>query len=200
LTRRRGTPRRSFTARRTFYAVKKWDPQVIPRRFKKLERPRVEELVFESEMLDDLETLVFQVLTLNAIPGDQWEWYIRYSKRLWERAVKFSWETFRLEKISLVNEFIARGQDPAILSQIQVHAEVVGMLKHKLLPPSVWNYDNPVGTIFIHEWGPYDVRPSGAGYIAEPENGNGGYYDNRGGWIVLGEPQGVTGGSYDNRQ
>lgn len=179
MPRRRGTARRSFARRRIRRVRVKWTSQVIPRRFKKLEKPRVESLVFEWEMLDYLELGVFDLLEINEIPSDVWEYFMAFAKRMYERGIDFNSETFRLEKTSLVNEFVARGHDVSKLSEIQVHAENIAKLHNRVLTPTAWAYDNAVGTIFVNIWGAYDTEFTGSIWTSEPEGSNGGYYDNR---------------------
>ena len=192
----------SETRRRVYRTKTKYDSRVIPRRMKVLKKPRLEELDWEIKILLELEDRVFEILKAQGIPTDQWEPYMAFSKRLWERAVHFApWiapvnaqTTFQLEKTSLLTEFELRGLAPFTLGLIQIEAEAMAYLKVVRVVPPAWSYDNVIGNIWMFETGCYDSRPPGTGYIAEPEGSSGGYYDN-----VLGPTFFQEYGAYDNR-
>jgi len=184
----RGVARRTTPRRRTMRTRIKSGYPVYVRRFKKLNffptDPMPVELEFELTILDWLEQRIYAHMRNLGISSDQWAWYVGFSKRLWERAVKFAQETFQLEKTSLVTEYTLRGHDPAVLGVIQVEGEAMATLKRgELLPPG-WAYDDTVGAIYIQEWGGYDDLTPGTGFICEPE---GNVYPN-------------CGGSYDDRE
>ena len=101
----------------------KWDPKVIARRFKVQHAAMIEEFDWEMEVLLLLEEDVFPYLQAQEIPTDQWEYYVAFAKRMWERRVHFNQLTFLLEKTSLLNEFTLRGLNPVHLNAIQVFAE-----------------------------------------------------------------------------
>lgn len=168
---------------RTRKVTKKWEPQVIPRAFKVLEtaRPyyRSGEFKWEMDVMLLLELMTFDILNNWGIPGEQWTYYVIFAKRMWERAQKFTGETFLIEKASLIYEFTERGLDPNVLNQIQVQSEALAMYKQAQLLPAAWAYTDAVGTIFVHEFGGYDTSHQGTGYILNPEGSNGGGYDNR---------------------
>ena len=168
---------------RTRKVTKKWEPQVIPRAFKVLEaaRPyyRSGEFKWEMDVMLLLELMTFDVLNNWGIPGEQWTYYVIFAKRLWERAQKFTGETFLIEKASLIHEFTERGLDPDVLTQIQVQSEFLALYKQGQMFPSAWAYTDTVGSIFVHEYGGYDTGRSGGIWLPEPEGSSGGYYDNR---------------------
>ncbi|MBA7648729.1 hypothetical protein ES703_56517 [subsurface metagenome] len=184
--RRRGVSRRSFARRRIRKIVGKWADSPIARIFKvtagKLGVPveglRVGEWEWETLVLLALEVQIFDVLTNWSVPPAQWPYYVMFSKRLWERAMKFGDATFQLEKQSLLNEYVLRGHVLGVLEAVQVHAEAYAQIKKGYLMPSAWAYTDSVGAIFTHEYGGYD-RVIGEIYIAEPEGSSGGAYDNR---------------------
>jgi len=191
----RGVARRTTPRRRTMRTRIKSGYPVYVRRFKMLlfakqgkgpflvDTPSAEELDFELMILDWLEQRIYAHMRNLGISSDQWAWYVGFSKRLWERAVKFAQETFQLEKTSLVTEYTLRGHDPAVLGVIQVEGEAMATLKRgELLPPG-WAYDDSTGKIFVQEWGGYDDLIPGTGFICEPAGDAypncGGCYDDR---------------------
>lgn len=136
----------------------KWDPNVIGRRFKVYVPKQVPELAWEIDILEELEKRVYAVLEQQLIPIRPDDPYVAFAKRVWERAVKFEYETFQLEKTSLLNEFTLRGLDLYTLALIQVEAEAMAELKRLRLLPPAWNYDNLIGSIYALELGAYDNR------------------------------------------
>ena len=70
-----------------------------------------------------LEQDVYPYLEAQGIPGELWEFYAAYARRMWNRRVMFTDETFLLEKQSLKNEFVWRGLNLTHLEAIQVFAE-----------------------------------------------------------------------------
>ena len=164
---RRGVARRSFARRRIRRIRDKWDPQVIPRRFKVLDLPppiiRTVELDWELTVLLEVEQRVFDIMDAQGVPNSEWPYYVAFAKKLWNRAVHFGDETFQLEKTSLVNEHTLRGQDPAILAMIQGEVEAMALVKLEIPLPAAWAYDNVPGRIWMYD----------------PQGSNGGYYDNR---------------------
>ena len=87
-----------------------------------------------------LEEDVYPYLEAQGIPSNQWEYYIAFARRMWERRVHFNHETFTIEKELLVSEFTARGLNPTHLAAIQGYAEdkaeikLVGMPKVEAYP------------------------------------------------------------------
>ena len=133
MVRRRGAPRRSSPRRRTYRTRIKWDPHIIPYRFKKLLPMMSSELDWEIEVQLLLEEDVYPYLEAQGVPSDQWEYYIAFARRMWNRRVHFTSETFQIEKQILVNEFITRGLNATHLGTIQLFAEE--WAQKKLLKP-----------------------------------------------------------------
>lgn len=137
MTRRRGVVRTSAPRRRVRRVKTKWDPHITGRRFKIFMPQMSAELDFEIEVLLFLEEDVYPYLESQGIPGELWEYYIAFARRIWERRVHFNDATFLLEKASVVNEFTLRGLDPAHLMVIQNDAEKRAMMKLGRMVPNV---------------------------------------------------------------
>ena len=93
------------------------------------------ELEFEIEVLLYLEEDVYNYLESQGVPGNLWEFYMSFARRIWERRVHFNDVTFLLEKQSAVYEFTQRGLDPTHLTFIQGEAEKWAMVKLGLHDP-----------------------------------------------------------------
>lgn len=130
MPRRRGVARTSAPRRRTYRTRTKWDPKVMVRRFKVYMPWMIGELIWELEVLMLLEEDCFGTLQAMGVPTDLWEYYVGFSKRVWERRVHFNDATFQLEKTSVVNEYTMRGLNPGILALLQIHSEYWGQMKN----------------------------------------------------------------------
>lgn len=163
----------------TFKTKAKYDATVTAKRFKRQQDHMNEELAWEWDVLDLLEKITFVLLEAFGVPNNQWPWYIRFIKRVWERAMKFDQATFLLEKTSLVNEYILRGHDAFILDVIQGPAEAYALYKKGFPMPPAWAYDDVIGAIWLTRHGYYDDVEGEPIFVAEPEETMGGYYDDR---------------------
>jgi len=120
----------AFEVRRRIYRLKtKWTHDVLARRFKVLEYERPKELEWELDVLDKLEKLCFAKLATLGVPEEDWEYYLGYAKRLFVRALKFTSETYALERESLRNEYILRGWDANVLDQLEPFAVQLALTK-----------------------------------------------------------------------
>lgn len=128
----------SETRRRVYRTKVKYDSRVIPRRFKVLSRPppvtMPQELDFEVYVELGLEVRVFAVLEEKGVPSDQEKYYAGYAKKLWNRALRFNAATYQLEKTSLINEYVERGLDPAVLDQLEPHSLIFAEVKKQGIP------------------------------------------------------------------
>lgn len=116
---RRGTARRSFARRRIRRIRDKWDPAVIPRRFKKLELVRRTTLTDALDEYVGLEPELDPELTVKGVPADQWPYYYGFSKRMLNIYERFSGATLQEEKTSLITEYVSRGYSLPVLEQLQ---------------------------------------------------------------------------------
>jgi len=160
MVRRRGVARISAPRRRVFRIKTKWDPQIAARRMKLLLPIIAAEFDWEMQVLLWLEQDVYGYLTAQAVPTELWEYYMAFAKRMWERRVHFLFETFLLEKASLVSEFTLRGLNPDHLREIQVFAEQrgiqkLGLIRFRLVEEWGALYREPpdMVAIFSEEWG-----------------------------------------------
>lgn len=179
---RRGVVRRSLPHRRAVRIRLKSDAVSYVRRFKLLNflptDPMPLELKWELEVLDRLEQLTYEELKTQGVSEDLWQYYLGFNKRLWERAVDFNDQTFLLEKTTLIQEYVLRGLDKAILDALQDIGEYCASAKRLgYWPPigpeaSAWAYYSVTG-VQIVEWGSY-VVVSG---VNISEIGGGGYFN-----------------------
>lgn len=162
--------RTSFARRRVRRITGKWNCFSMPRRFKKLMLiPRIGmagELGFELEVLDWLEKACYQILQDYSIATDQWQYYVGYAKRQWERILKFGGDTLTQEKTSLRNEYILRGFNPLVLDLFGDAALAAAQYKWTYqiptlpLPTPAWSYDDVMSFI----WFPDPEGSAGSGY------------------------------------
>lgn len=129
-----------------------------------------------------IEEFCFVELENQGVPKDQKPYYIRFAKRLENRALKFTERgagtTFQLEKTSLLNEFVLRGLNLTVLEALQVIVEALVDFKMGIPLNPAWTYDNVIGVVWSQVYGAYDNR-LGKIWIAPPQGSQGGYYDNR---------------------
>jgi len=126
---RRGVARRSTSRRRIYRVRTKWSPPTIARRFKVMHPEMIPRLKKELDLSVGLETPIMDDLTIKGVPQNQWQYYIAFSKRMLKLYEVFSGATLQDEKQSLINEYVARGFDLAILQQQQdVVEEYLGIV------------------------------------------------------------------------
>lgn len=144
------------------------------------------ELEFELWILDWLEKQCYDTLDGLGIPEDIQQYYLGFAKRLWERALLFTQDTFQLEKTSLKTEYVMRGLNLTVLEAIQGHIEEAAEYKRthtyppgKLVSPPANSYFNLEGTVDLREQGGYYNRISGqvALYVDAPPSQHGGYFN-----------------------
>jgi len=123
------------------------------------------ELEFELWILDWLEKQCYDTLDGLGIPEDIQQYYLGFAKRLWERALLFTQDTFQLEKTSLKTEYVMRGLNLTVLEAIQGHIEEAAEYKrtHTYPPvyvpptPSAFAYFSVTGVVYVEE-GAYVIR------------------------------------------
>jgi hypothetical protein len=101
----------------------KYDAFTYPRRIKKLLPSMVTELDWELQVLEALEVDCYAKLDSLGVPTEDQNYYVGYTKRLWETALKFGAGTYELEKTSLRNEYLLRGWDGATLDALEEVAQ-----------------------------------------------------------------------------
>ena len=133
MTRKRGVARKSF-ARRRARRVKKYDHNVIPKRFK-IYLPRMSDLL-EEELPPCVlcEEPTMALLQSLGVPTDEWQYYLGFMKRMVELYLTFTSETLQKEKDSLIAEYVLRGKDKDVLEQVQ---EVAAGCAGVYVPPVV---------------------------------------------------------------
>jgi len=179
--RRRGVARTSFPRRRVFRVIAKWTEFSVPRRFKLLTPRMVPELDLELTVLDFLEQMCYRVLQMLGVDSGQWQYYVGYAKRLWEKAMSFLEETYLLERTSLQNEYVLRGLDQDVMSNLDdpvalaIEYKTTG--RYPRFPPA-WAYYNLIGSVDLREQGSYFWSTGGAVlYVEIPQGWGGGYFN-----------------------
>lgn len=135
MVRQRGIARISTTRRRIFRIKTKWTHHIVPRRFKVMEFQRRDELLWELDVMDQLEKECFAKLQTLGILEQYWRYYLGYAKRLWVRALKFSKATYALERESLRSEYIRRGWLASVLDALEPFAVALALLKKARIEP-----------------------------------------------------------------
>lgn len=126
---------------------------VYVRRFKKLMKLMSDELDWELRILDELERRTFKELEDRFVPQDQWNYYMGFQKRVWERRVHFAQATYQLEKQSLLNEYVLRGWDLSTLQAIQYIAENMAIYKlMNYLYAGVWTYPGKIVSVDLSKF------------------------------------------------
>ena len=110
--------RRSIARRRIFRASLKYAWQVTPRRFKRTEAVRHQDLESALIRMDTLEKTAFSELTEKGVPTDQWVYYVAFSKRAYDICWTFTGDTREREISSLITEYVLRGYDKDVLTQL----------------------------------------------------------------------------------
>jgi len=132
--------RRSAPRRRVFRTRAKYDYQVTTRRYKRLLPIMWPELDWELYILDQLEQEAYALLEAQGIPTDQQNYYVGFTKKLWERRIDFGDATYAKEKESLENEYTLRGLDPTLFDPLQDIAEKYAEYKVTKVPPAPPGY------------------------------------------------------------
>jgi len=114
--------RRSIARRRIFRASLKYAWQVTPRRFKRTEAVRHQDLENALIRMDTLEKTTFSELEEKGVPTDQWVYYVAFSKRAYDICWTFTGDTRAQEIDSLINEYVLRGYDEDVLAQLAAAA------------------------------------------------------------------------------
>jgi len=135
MVRARGVARISTVQRRIFRIKTKWTHFAVGRRFKLMEFQRKTELVWELEVMDKLEKECFAMLQTLGVATRYWVYYVGYAKRIWLRALKFSQETYVLERESLRNEYIRRGWTASVLDALEPFAVALALMKKTTVEP-----------------------------------------------------------------
>jgi len=111
--------RKSSPIRRQIRFREKYQHRTVPLRYK-VYLPRMEELLKpELPRYVDLEQPIMDECQSKGVPTDQWQYYIGFGKRAKEICMTFSSETKAEELEILQDEYILRGHDPNVLSQIK---------------------------------------------------------------------------------
>jgi len=118
MVRKRGVARTSF-ARRRVRRVKKYDHNVIPKRFKILLPDIADRWKPPTETHVECEEPTMLLLASLGVPQDEWQYYLGYMKRMLELYKKFSSASLQLEKDSLISEYVLRGKDKSVLEEVQ---------------------------------------------------------------------------------
>jgi len=118
MVRKRGVARRSFAHRRV-RRVKKYDHNVIPKRFKVQLPDLSDRLEPELKEFVELEPYVEAELIVKGVPSNQWQYYHGFAKRMLALYLNFIGETLQKEKQSLINEYVLRGYNLNVLQQEQ---------------------------------------------------------------------------------
>jgi len=183
MVRRRGRPRRSYAWLRMRKYGLKYTHHVVPIRFKLLIKPMSASISDELRFYDEVEGQTILECLAKGVPDAEIQHYLAFSKRVFETYSRV-WETTAEKEIDiLVDEFVTRGLDATVLSQLRTRMYVKAAWRRGIIPPPAWNYDNIVGVI----------------WLPEPKGTEGASYDRLYGTIYLGEPEGIHGGYYDNR-
>jgi len=119
MVRRRGRPRRSFAYLRIRRYRLKYRDQVIPIRFKLLLPPMHAQIETVLIKWDALEQALFPKFIELGIPSELWDNYLAWAKRKGELLLRFTDETLQKETDLLMQEFILRGLDKDILTQLE---------------------------------------------------------------------------------
>lgn len=116
----------------------KYDAFTYPRRIKKLLPSMVTELDWELQVLEALEVDCYAILNGLGVPSEDQNYYVGYTKRLWEIALAFGDNTYELEKTSLKNEYLLRGWDSATLDAMENTAKKWADVKRSGAMPQEW--------------------------------------------------------------
>jgi len=118
MVRKRGVARTSFAHRRV-RRVKKYDHNVVPKRFK-IQLPDLSDRIEEAlKEYVELEPYVEAELTVKGVPTNEWRYYHGFAKRMLALYLNFTGETLQKEKQSLINEYVLRGHSLNVLEQEQ---------------------------------------------------------------------------------
>jgi len=137
MVRKRGVARRSFAHRRV-RRVKKYDHNVIPKRFKiqlpsmstRLEPPLYVHVECETPTMELLETL--------GVPTEEWQYYLGFMKRMIELYRQFTAETLVKERDALIAEYVLRGKSEDVLEAVE---EVAALCAEAEFEMDLWTRD-----------------------------------------------------------
>lgn len=137
MVRKRGVARKSF-ARRRVRRVKKYDHNVIPKRFK-VYLPRMAQLL-EPKLAVEVgcETPTMELLETLDVPTEEWPYYLGFMKRMIVLYRNFTSETLASEKESLITEYVLRGKDRDVLEEVQ---EVAAACAEAIFEMDLWTRD-----------------------------------------------------------
>jgi len=128
MTRKRGVARRSYAQRRV-RRVKKYDHNVIPRRFKIQLPDFADRLKPPLDIHVECEEPTMELLEALGVASDEWQYYLGFMKRMIELYLNFTAETLQKEKDSLIAEYVLRGKDKDVLEEVQEQAaECAGVI------------------------------------------------------------------------
>jgi len=143
MVRKRGVARRSYGHRRV-RRVKKYDHHVIPRRFKIQLPDFADRLKPPLDIHVECEEPTMELLESLGVPSDEQQYYLGFMKRMVELYLKFTAETLQKEKDSLIAEYVLRGKDESVLSEVQeVAANCVGKPIRTIFHVEYWNFGPP---------------------------------------------------------
>jgi len=123
MVRKRGVARRSYGHRRV-RRVKKYDHNVIPRRFKIQLPDLADRLKPPLDIHVECEEPTMELLDSLGVASDEQQYYLGFMKRMVELYLKFTAKTLQKEKDSLIGEYVLRGKDKDVLQQVQIQAEI----------------------------------------------------------------------------
>jgi len=127
---KKSKPRTATTERRIKKYAETYRSKTVPLWYKKAIPVTTEALEEWLTNQDELEQQLFQKLTDEGVPTEEWVYYTAFGKRLLNRCLNFTSETYDMEKTSLRNEFIARGLNSSVLDKvIEVSDNKCGLIR-----------------------------------------------------------------------
>jgi len=110
--------RRSSSRRRARLFEKKYQHRTVPLRYKTLLPSMEAALKTELPIFVDLEQPIIEECQSKGVPSEKWQYYIGFGKRAKSITQDFTYETKEAELSTLVDEYVKRGLDQQVLTQI----------------------------------------------------------------------------------